>query len=152
MSWRGIGGGIAAAQAGHDVVMTPTDHTYFDYYQAADTTTEPLAIGGFLPLDSVYAYEPVPDTLRPDEAHHVLGSQGQVWTEYIPDPKRVEYMAFPRACALAEVAWTPREERDYADFTRRLATHLARLAVLDVNYRAPGTGATPPVPDTRPSR
>jgi len=135
MSWRGIGGGIAAAQAGHDVVMTPTDYTYFDYYQATDTTTEPLAIGGFLPLDSVYAYEPVPDTLRADEAHHVLGSQGQVWTEYIPDPKRVEYMAFPRACALAEVVWTPRAARNYADFLARLATHARRLAILDVNYR-----------------
>jgi len=99
-----------------------------------------------------YAFEPVPAELTADEARHVLGAQGQVWTEYIPDPKRVEYMAFPRACALAEVLWTPREERDYADFTRRLATHLARLAVLDVNYRAPSIGATPPVPDTRPSR
>ena len=152
MSWRGIEGGIAAARAGHDVVMAPGSHTYFDHYQSTDTTREPLAIGGFLPLDTVYAFEPVPAELTADEARHVLGAQGQVWTEYIPDPKRVEYMAFPRACALAEVLWTPREERDYADFTRRLATHLARLAVLDVNYRAPGTGATPPVPDTRPSR
>ncbi len=135
MSWRGIGGGIAAAQAGHDVVMTPTDYTYFDYYQSTDTTREPLAIGGYLPLDSVYAYEPVPDTLSPEQARHVLGSQGQVWTEYIPDPKRVEYMAYPRACALAEVVWTPRAERDFSDFWSRLAVHLKRLAILDVNYR-----------------
>jgi hexosaminidase len=137
MSWRGIDGGIAAARAGHDVVMAPGSHTYFDHYQSADTTTEPLAIGGFLPLDTVYSYEPVPAALTDAEARHVLGSQGQVWTEYIPDPKRVEYMAFPRASALAEVLWTPKTERDFTDFTTRLATHLGRLRVLDVNYRSP---------------
>ena len=135
MSWRGTEGGIAAARAGHDVVMAPTSHTYFDYYQSADTTTEPFGIGGFLPLDTVYAFEPVPPAFTPEEARHILGTQGQVWTEYMPDAKRVEYMAFPRACALAEVAWTPREGRDYGDFVRRLATHLGRLAVLDVRYR-----------------
>jgi hexosaminidase len=137
MSWRGTDGGIAAARAGHDVVMAPGSHTYFDHYQSADTTTEPLAIGGFLPLDTVYFYEPVPAALTDAEARHVLGSQGQVWTEYIPDPKRVEYMAFPRACALAEVLWTPKADRNYSDFTTRLATHLERLQVLDVNYRSP---------------
>lgn len=134
MSWRGIEGGIAAARAGHDVVMTPGSHTYFDHYQSADTAAEPLAIGGFLPLDTVYAYEPVPPALTPEEARHVLGAQGQLWSEYIPDPKHAEYMAFPRACALAEVLWTPREEKDYPDFLRRLVPHLERLAVLDVNY------------------
>ena len=138
MSWRGTEGGIAAARAGHDVVMAPTSHTYFDYYQSTDTTTEPLAIGGFLPLDTVYAFEPIPAALTAAEAKRVLGGQGQLWTEYMPDAKRLEYMAFPRACALAEVLWTPREERDYVDFTRRLATHLERLAVLDVNYRPIG--------------
>lgn len=136
MSWRGTDGGIAAARAGHDVVMAPGSHTYFDHYQSTDTTREPLAIGGYLPLDTVYAYEPVPAELTVNEARHVLGAQGQVWTEYIPDPKHVEYMAFPRACALAEVLWTPRDERDYSDFLRRLAVHLGRLSVLDVNYRA----------------
>jgi hexosaminidase len=134
MSWRGVEGGIAAARAGHDVVMAPGSHTYFDHYQSADTAAEPLAIGGFLPLDTVYAYEPVPAALTPEEARRVLGAQGQLWSEYIPDPKRAEYMAFPRACALAEVLWTPRDEKDYADFLRRLVPHLARLAVLDVNY------------------
>jgi len=138
MSWRGTEGGIAAARAGHDVVMAPTSHTYFDYYQSTDTTTEPLAIGGFLPLDTVYAFDPIPAALTAAEAKRVLGGQGQLWTEYIADAKRLEYMAFPRACALAEVLWTPREERDYVDFTRRLATHLERLAVLDVNYRPIG--------------
>ena len=135
MSWRGVDGGIAAARAGHDVVMAPGSHTYFDHYQSADTVAEPLAIGGYLPLDTVYAFEPVPTALTANEARYVLGAQGQLWTEYIPDPKRAEYMVFPRVCALAEVLWTPREERDYVDFIRRLATHLERLAVLDVHYR-----------------
>ena len=135
MSWRGVDGGIAAAQAGHDVVMAPGSHTYFDHYQSADTVAEPLAIGGYLPLDTVYAFEPVPPALTASEARHVLGAQGQLWTEYVPDAKRAEYMVFPRVCALAEVLWTPPEERDYGDFTRRLVTHLQRLAVLDVNYR-----------------
>jgi len=135
MSWRGADGGIAAAQAGHDAIMTPGQYTYFDHYQSQDTVSEPLAIGGFLPLDSVYAFEPVPDALSPAEARHILGAQGQLWTEYIADPKQVEYMAFPRACALAEALWTPREAKEYADFLTRLATHRRRLAILDVNAR-----------------
>jgi len=135
MSWRGIAGGIAAAQAGHDVVMTPTSNTYFDYYQSADTLTEPLAIGGFLPLDSVYVYEPIPPALDSAQAKHVLGTQGQIWTEYDATPKDVEYQLFPRLVALAEVAWTPRELKDLRDFRGRLARDLERLGVLDVNYR-----------------
>jgi len=135
MSWRGIDGGIAAAQADHDVVMTPTSNTYFDYYQSANRDSEPLAIGGFLPLDTVYNYEPVPPVLDSLQARHILGTQGQIWTEYQRNPRNVEYMVFPRLVALAEVAWTPRDQKNFADFTRRLATHFARLAVLDVNYR-----------------
>ena len=136
MSWRGIEGGIAAVRAGHDAVMAPGQYTYFDHYQSRDTVNEPLAIGGFLPLDSVYGYDPVPAALTPDEARHILGAQGQVWTEYLPDPKHVEYMAFPRLAALAEGVWTPRDRKDYGDFSARLPTHLERLAILDVNYRA----------------
>jgi len=136
MSWRGVEGGIAAARAGHDVVMTPTSHTYFDYYQSKDQANEPLAIGGFLPLETVYAYEPIPEQLEPQFASHVLGAQGQVWTEYMPTPKQVEYMAFPRLAALAEVVWSPKEVRDYSDFLRRLQAHLPRLQALDVNYRS----------------
>lgn len=135
MSWRGMEGGIAAALAGHDVVMTPTSHTYFDYYQAQDRALEPMAIGGFLPLDTVYAFEPVPAALGPAQAAHILGTQGQIWTEYQRNPKNVEYMVFPRLLAIAEVAWTPRERKDFADFRARLDTHLARLTILDVNYR-----------------
>jgi hexosaminidase len=135
MSWRGTKGGIEAARAGHDVVMTPTTHTYFDYYQAKETSNEPLAIGGWLPLETVYSYEPVPAELEPRFAKHVLGAQGQLWTEYMPTPKHVEYMAFPRLSALAEVVWSPNETRDYARFVTRLQSHLDRLRILDVNVR-----------------
>jgi hexosaminidase len=134
MSWRGEEGGIAAAQAGHDVVMAPQKPTYLDHSQT-ELPTEPPGIGGHNSLEDVYAYRPVPKQLSAEEAKHVLGAQGQLWTEYMPDPKRVEYMAWPRLIALAEVLWSPLETRNWADFQRRLATHLERLAILDVNYR-----------------
>jgi hexosaminidase len=143
MSWRGVKGGLAAARDGHDVVMTPTSHTYFDYYQTRDQQGEQLAIGGFLPLETVYAYEPVPAELEPQFVKHILGAQGQLWTEYLKTPKHVEYMAFPRACALAEVVWTPAAARNFADFSVRLTTHLQRLGIVDVNYRAPEGGHRP---------
>jgi hexosaminidase len=137
MSWRGVQGGIAAARAGHDVIMAPTTYTYLDYYQAATRDSEPLAIGGLLPLDSVYGFEPIPADLEPQYAKHVLGAQGQLWTEYMPTSQQVEYMAFPRMTALAEVAWTPKEGKDFADFRRRLEVHLRRLDGIGVNYRKP---------------
>lgn len=135
MSWRGMDGGIAAARAGHDVVMAPTSHTYFDYFQGIDREIEPRAIGGYLPLERVYSFEPVPPTLSPEEARRVLGAQAQLWSEYIPNTKHMEYMAFPRLCALSEVVWSPMARRDWPDFRRRLDTHLRRLEALDVNYR-----------------
>jgi hexosaminidase len=135
MSWRGVTGGIAAARAGHDVVMAPNSPTYFDYYQSEDHDAEPLAIGGFTPLDSVYLYEPIPPDLEPEHHHHVLGAQAQLWTEYIPDARHAEYMAYPRLTALAEVVWTPRERKDLASYHARLREHLLRLDALDVNYR-----------------
>ncbi len=135
MSWRGTKGGIAAARAGHDVVMAPTKYTYFDYYQSKNKKKEPLAIGGFLPLREVYEFEPIPKELTAEQAKHVLGAQGQLWTEYIPNPKKAEYMGFPRYCALAELAWTKPEHKDYPDFVERLKAHLKRLDILDVNYR-----------------
>ena len=135
MSWRGMDGGIAAAKANHDVVMAPGSHTYFDHYQSRDKTKEPLAIGGFTPIDSVYAFDPVPPQLTPDEAKHVLGAQAQLWAEYMPNAKHVEYMAYPRMVALSEVLWSAKARRDFTDFTGRLPTHLARLDALDVNYR-----------------
>jgi hexosaminidase len=134
MSWRGEEGGVAAAKAGHDVVMAPQKPTYFDHSQS-ELPTEPPGIGGHNSLEDVYAYEPVPRELSAEEARRVLGSQGQLWTEYMPDPKRVEYMAWPRLVALAEVLWSSRETRDLACFKSRLETHLKRLEILDVNYR-----------------
>lgn len=136
MSWRGEEGGIAAAKANHDVVMAPNQYTYFDHYQSPDRESEPLAIGGFLPLEKVYGYDPIPHELSAGEAQHVLGVQGQLWTEYMKTPTQVEYMAFPRMCALAEVAWTPLVRKNYEDFFGRLQTQLQRLATIGVNYRS----------------
>ncbi len=134
MSWRGEAGGIAAAKAGHDVIMTPGNWTYFDHYQG-DPVTEPLAIGGRTDLAEAYGYDPVPPSLTPEEAKHVLGTQGQLWSEYFPTTRYVEYMAFPRLCALSEIAWTPRDQKDFKDFEKRLPEHLKRLDAMDVNYR-----------------
>ena len=134
MSWRGVKGGIEAAQAKHDVVMAPTSHTYFDYAQSK-APGEPLSASSFLPLETVYAFEPVPPELEGEFAKHVLGAQGQLWSEYMPTPKQVEYQAFPRMAALSEVVWSPKELRDYAGFLRRLAAHQDRLRILDVNFR-----------------
>lgn len=136
MSWRGTAGGIAAAKQGHDVVMCPQEHLYFDHYQA-DPAKEPLAIGGLTPLEDTYRYEPVPLELSPDEAGRVIGTQGCVWTEYMPTAKHVEYMAYPRTVALAELAWSPRETRDWDSFRTRLVPSLALLDRLGVGYRRP---------------
>jgi hexosaminidase len=136
MSWRGIKGGIQAAQENHDVIMTPNSHLYFDYYQG-DPKFEPKAIGGFLPMEKVYSYEPTPESLTGEEAEHILGAQGNVWTEYIPDEDQVEYMAAPRISALAEVVWSPKEKRDYELFLLRMKTQYLRLDAMDVNYRIP---------------
>lgn len=133
MSWRGIEGGIAAAKAGHDAIMTPTSFCYFDYYQG-DPTSEPMAIGGFLPLENVYSYEPIPTELTEEESKHILGTQANLWTEYIETADRVEYMMYPRACAIAEVAWSAKERKSWKDFSKRLKTHFERLDALGVNY------------------
>jgi hexosaminidase len=135
MSWQGIKPAIEAARTGHDAVLTPTSNTYFDYYQSRDQTREPLAIGGFLPLDRVYGWDPMPPELEARFQKHILGVQGQLWTEYMPGPKAVEFMAFPRLTALAEVGWTPLSLRNLDDFRARLVTHLERLRILDVNFR-----------------
>ena len=135
MAWRGVNHAVSAAREGNDAVLTPTSHTYFDYYQSKDTAREPLAIGGFLPLDRVYAWEPMPPGLEPALQKHILGVQAQLWTEYMPNPKAVEYMAYPRLTALAEVAWSAPARKDFDDFRTRLATHLERLRILDVGFR-----------------
>jgi hexosaminidase len=134
MSWRGIQGGMAAAQAGHDVVMSPTTHCYLDYAQAKGAG-EPESIGGFVPLETVYAFEPVPPGLPAEKQRHILGAQGNLWGEYFWTPKDVDYFAFPRAAALAEVVWSPAAARDFADFQRRFQVHARRLDELGVNYR-----------------
>ncbi|MDZ7632730.1 MAG: family 20 glycosylhydrolase [Gemmatimonadaceae bacterium] len=105
--------------------------------ESRDTKAEPLAIGGYLPLDTVYAFEPVPPVLTASESKHILGAQAQLWTEYIRTPKELEYMAFPRLSALAEVVWSRTDRRDFADFMQRLSTHLTRLDAMDVRYRKP---------------
>jgi hexosaminidase len=134
MSWRGIDGGIAAARARHNVVMTPGAYCYFDHYQG-NKNTEPLAIGGYTTVDKVYSYEPVPkDSLASDFRSFILGAQGNVWTEYISTPEQVEYMALPRMCALAEVLWSQPEKKDYFDFRRRLLANFKLLDQLNVNY------------------
>ncbi|MBZ0178059.1 MAG: family 20 glycosylhydrolase [Melioribacteraceae bacterium] len=133
MSWRGILGGIAAAQSGHDVIMTPTSNCYFDYYQSMPQNV-PIAIGGYVPLSKVYNYEPVPDTLTAQEAKHILGVQGNVWTEYMNDEKHVEYMVFPRIAAMAEVGWTNPVKKDLYNFVDRLRVQFLRYDAAEINY------------------
>jgi len=135
MSWRGTEGGIRAAKAGHDVVMTPTSSCYFDYRQGL--SGEPSPVGDFLPLEKVYAYDPIPEGLAKEEAGHILGAQGNVWTEQLTGPDRVEYMAFPRACALSEVVWSQASARNLGDFSERMAGQYARLLGAGVNFRIP---------------
>jgi hexosaminidase len=136
MSWRGTSGGIAAARQGHDVIMSPNAPLYFDHYQG-DARFEPLAIGGFNPLELVYAYEPVPDSLTTAEAAHILGAQANLWTEYLKTPAAIEYMVWPRALALAELTWSSKEARDWESFQARLPNALKSLGRLGVAYRIP---------------
>jgi hexosaminidase len=138
MSWRGEKGGIAAAKMGHDVIMTPNSHLYLDHYQAEDIENEPAAIGGFLPLEKVYSYYPLPESLNAQEQKHVLGVQANLWTEYIGSNNKMEYMLFPRILALSEVAWTDKNAKNFTDFSQnRLPKRLAELEKLGVNFRIP---------------
>jgi len=134
MSWRGISGGIAAAKAGHDVVMSPTSHCYFDNGQA-EGPGEPECIGGVIPLPMVYSYEPVPEALKLAERAHVLGAQGNLWGEYIWTPRDVEYFTYPRAAAFAEVVWSSPQQKNYDELLPRLRADLERLDQLGVKYR-----------------
>ena len=134
MSWRGTKGGIAAAKQQHDVVMAPQEDLYFDHYQG-DPEHEPLAIGGLTPIEDTYRYEPVAPELTAEETAHILGPQACVWTEYMPTTDQVEYMAYPRVLALAEIAWSPREARDWSSFKDRLPAGLGYLDRLGVKYR-----------------
>ena len=133
MSWRGEGGGVKAADLQHDVVMTPGEYVYFDHYQAEPTTNEPLAIGGMNTLEKVYSYEPIPKKMEEDKKKYILGAQGQLWTEYISTRDHLDYMAFPRVCALAEVLWLNADQKNYRNFIERLTYHRKRLKALGVN-------------------
>lgn len=134
MSWRGESGGIAAAKQHHDVVMTPNSYLYFDYYQSLDKANEPLAIGGYLPLETVYSYEPMPKELTADEARHIIGVQANIWTEYMPTFKQMQYMALPRLAALSEVQWSQPALKDYTNFTNRLTEFTHMYDRLGYNY------------------
>lgn len=133
MSWRGIEGAEEAAKQHHNVIMTPTSHSYFDYYQS-DNADEPLAIGGFLSLEKVYSFNPIPEELSEAEAKYILGAQGNLWTEYIPNENQVEYMVFPRMIAMSEVVWSSTENKNYPNFIARLEHFHKRLDALDINY------------------
>ena len=127
MSWRGEDGGIKSARMGHDVVMTPGNYMYLDFYQA-DPKTQPYAIGGYTPIKKVYSYDPVPaDSLTAEECRHILGVQANTWTEYIQTPEHLECMMFPRALAVAEIGWTPQELRTWEDFKPRMNAHISKL-------------------------
>ena len=133
MSWRGTEGGIAAARQHHDVIMTPLQSVYLDHYQGKQAD-EPLAIGGYLPLQDVYAFDPTPAALKPEEAAHILGVQGNLWTEYIATEAYAEYMAFPRAAAIAETAWSPQVNKDYCAFLNRLNLLLPHYDAMGLHY------------------
>ena len=133
MSWRGEAGGIEAAKQNHDVIMAPNTYVYLDYYQA-NPKTQPLGIGGFLPLWKVYSYDPMPASLTPDESKHILGIQGNIWTEYIPDSNQAEYMALPRGAAVAEIGWSPQSKRNYTDFKQRMIQQFKRYDGIGWNY------------------
>ena len=120
MSWRGEGGGIEAARQNHDVVMTPNTYVYFDYYQAIDKDAEPLAIGGYLPVKTVYNYNPMPKALNQEEQKHIIGVQANVWTEYMPTFSQVEYMVLPRIAALCATQWSDQSKKNYDDFLKRV--------------------------------
>lgn len=132
MSWRGEEGGIKAAKAGHDVIMTPGEFCYFDAYQS-DPATQPQAIGGYLPIEKVYSYYPIPKVLTPKEGRHILGVQANVWTEYMPTESHVAYMTYPRLLALSEVAWTAPQHKSWNDFKRRLNRHIPHLKANGIN-------------------
>lgn len=133
MSWRGEDGGIKSARLGHDVVMTPGNYMYFDFYQA-DPKTQPYAIGGYTPIKKVYSYNPVPtDSLTDEESQHILGVQANTWTEYIQTPDHLEYMMFPRALAVAEIGWTPQKLRTWEDFKPRMNAHISHLKKMGIH-------------------
>ena len=134
MSWRGEEGGRDAARLGHDAIMTPTSHMYFDYYQTLDFDSEPLAFSGYVPLEKVYGFDPIPYGLTAEEGKHIIGVQANLWTEYIPTMRQAEYMELPRMAALSEVQWSSADKRDYDRFIARLPQLLEAYDAMDLNY------------------
>ena len=132
MSWQGEAGGIAAAKENHQVIMTPGSHVYLDHSQTKNE--KEVTIGGFLPLEKVYSYEPIPKELNEQQAKYVLGAQGNVWTEYMANPAKVEYMIFPRLSALSEVLWSPKESKDWSQFQTKIETMKKRYTMWGANY------------------
>ncbi len=133
MSWRGVKGGLEASEQGHDVVMTPGTHCYFDHYQGP-MDTEPLAWGGNSPVSKVYQFDPIVDTMSDEQAKHVLGGQANLWAEYIPTESHSEYMIYPRIAALSEALWSPKADRDWTNFSSRLETLFERYSNQGINY------------------
>ncbi len=133
MSWRGEAGGIEAAKRGHDVIMTPNNYMYFDYYQSLDRENEPEAIGGYVSVQRVYSYEPKPEALTDEEAKHIIGVQSNLWTEYIPTFAQVQYMELPRMAALAEVQWS-KAPKDYKVFSSRMPQMFNHYDANGYNY------------------
>lgn len=135
MDW--IGGAADAAASGHDVVMSPTAYCYLDFYQSTNRAAEPMGAtwGGALTLRKVYSYDPMPTNLPEQFQSHILGTQGNLWTEHVPNLKHAEYMIFPRECAIAEVSWSSESSRNWDNFMRRLQVHARRLDELGINYR-----------------
>jgi len=132
MSWRGLEGGIAAAKLRHNVIMTPEKYVYLDYFQSL-YDNEQTAAGGYTPLEKVYAYEPVPEELSPEEAVYIKGVQANVWSEYLSSPEKAEYAMFPRMFALSEIAWSPKKQRNYANFLSRLREQKNLISKLKIN-------------------
>ena len=133
MSWRGTTGGVAAAKRKHEVIRAPYPFVYLDYYQC-EPEGEPLAIGGYLPLEKVYSYDLMPEELTAEEQKYILGIQGNLWSEYLSTPEQMEYMAYPRMFAIAETGWTPGRLKDFEDFLARLEVLKKRYDAIGINY------------------
>ena len=134
MSWRGTAPGAKAAEAGHDVIMAPTTHCYLDYQQVEDVLFEPSRCGGFIPIEKVYSLDPAPDSLSVEARQHILGTQANLWSEYMTNEAMVEYQALPRMTALAEVQWTMPERKNFDDFKQRLGEFTKYLEYLHYTY------------------
>lgn len=134
MSWRGKKAELEAVRQGHDVIMVPKTNCYFDYYQTRDTENEPLAIGNYVPVERVYSFEPIPDVLTAEERKHIIGTQANLWSEYILSPSHAEYMLLPRLTALSEVQWATPDKKDYDYFLTRLSVMTDLFKKLDYNY------------------